>query len=293
VLKCIKVPALQKKEFPPRNQASPLLAPFAISVGFHLMMLPFFGNLFTGVTNENIGQKLEVTRVKLVDPQLNQNLDLKGQVVELNDNNKSIETPENSNFLSDRNRRVEKEMQARNTGSASSGEDGGSPSASKPKPKGKGFNLDVPKEYLTEQSKPGTGRGKSGRMASTAPSNYLPSIAFGDETLLNTKEYVFASFFVRMKQQIEAHWQPLQWVDRYRESENEFTTVLDITLKGDGYLNEAKVVGPSGRPYLDREALNAVRKGGPFLNPPKGLVERDGLIRLGSIRFVVVLRGRI
>jgi protein TonB len=50
------------------------------------------------------------------------------------------------------------------------------------------------------------------------------------------------------------------------------------------------VVGPSGLTDLDDAAVEAFRAAAPFPNPPNGIVEGDGLIR---IRWDFILEARL
>ena len=157
------------------------------------------------------------------------------------------------------------------------------------------LDLSVPEKFLNAQvirppGSSGDGAGSAGpRLAAVSPSNYLPEIAYGDETILNTREYAFSSFFVRMKRQMEVNWDPIGALGRHPYRREEFVTELKIVLRADGYLEQLVLLTPSGVGPLDREAMNAVRKGAPFLNPPQQLVGPDGLIEIGPWRFIVAL----
>ncbi|HLG20383.1 MAG TPA: energy transducer TonB, partial [Bdellovibrionota bacterium] len=124
-------------------------------------------------------------------------------------------------------------------------------------------------------------------VASRAPTNYLPEISMGDETLLNTREYVYASFFIRMKRQMENVWDPRNVLSRETRAREQYVTTVGITLRKDGYLESVRILGSSGNPALDREAVRAVRAGAPYLNPPPALVEANGRIVIPSWHFIV------
>src|SRR5262249_13082894 len=132
-------------------------------------------------------------------------------------------------------------------------------------------------------------------LAPTAPSNYLPNIDYGEQTLLNTREYVYAPFFNRMKRQMEMVWNPGKILTRDRlPFRSEYRTVIKIVLNEDGTVQFAKIVGGSSNTELDREALRAVYRGAPYLNPPAGLLESRGgrgkVVLIPDWHFIVTQR---
>lgn len=121
--------------------------------------------------------------------------------------------------------------------------------------------------------------------------DYLKDIDYGDRTLLNTKEFRFASFFNRVKRAVAQHWQPDKEYSRRDPHGNVFgfktrMTVLHVLLNPDGGLNRIVLERPSGLTFLDDEAIRAFKQAAPFPNPPRRLVSADtGLIafRFGFI----------
>ena len=114
----------------------------------------------------------------------------------------------------------------------------------------------------------------------------LKDIDDGDETALNSKRWRFASFFNRVKRQVAEHWHPDE-VYRQRDPtgavygrHNRYTE-LRIQLKPDGRLSNVALALPSGLEFLDDEAIEAFKEAGPFPNPPRQLVESNGLINFG------------
>jgi TonB family protein len=111
----------------------------------------------------------------------------------------------------------------------------------------------------------------------------LKDIDDGDETALNSKKWRFASFFNRVKRQVQEHWHPEE-VYRRRDPSGavygraDRITIVRVKLKPDGNLADLELESPSGLEFLDDEALQAFRAAQPFPNPPRQLIERDGLI---------------
>jgi TonB family protein len=105
----------------------------------------------------------------------------------------------------------------------------------------------------------------------------------GEETALNSKKWRFATFFNRVKKQVSEHWHPEEAYRRRDPTgviyghQNRYTE-LRIQLKADGHLANVGVGLPSGLEFLDDEAITAFKEAQPFPNPPRQLLERDGLI---------------
>lgn len=121
------------------------------------------------------------------------------------------------------------------------------------------------------------------RIAGGGSVDHLEEVKDGDETALNAKRWVYASFFNRMKRQVAQNWDP-QSV--WRRSDPNGThhgfktrvTEVRVSLSGKGHLNKIVVTAPSGVAELDEEAVRAFHAAAPFPNPPDGLVQKDGQI---------------
>jgi len=116
----------------------------------------------------------------------------------------------------------------------------------------------------------------------------LSEVEEGEETLLNSRRWRYASFFNRVKQQVAQNWHPDRVYRRRDPTGNVYgfkdrLTVLVVTLDPQGGLREVKLEQPSGLAFLDDEAMTAFRLAQPFPNPPRGLVDdKSGRI---SFRF--------
>jgi len=122
-------------------------------------------------------------------------------------------------------------------------------------------------------------------MVSGAPSNdYIKDVPKGEETMLNSKEFRYATFFNRVKRGVSDHWNPGEVYLRHDPYGNIYGvkdryTVLNVVLDSDGDLSDVSVAHSSGVGFLDDEAVHAFQLASPFPNPPQGLMENDGLIR--------------
>ncbi len=151
-----------------------------------------------------------------------------------------------------------------------------------------------------------TGGKKGGRdIASVGPSgpqgdghsatnDYLPDVSIGANTLLNTQEFKYFSFYERIRQKLS-----FQWESRLK---NEFQslmqqgvkqisgdriTKLRVRIQRDGSILRTDLTGTSGYHELDRAALEAFRAAAPFPNPPKALMDGQSELSI-DWSFVVV-----
>jgi TonB family protein len=122
-------------------------------------------------------------------------------------------------------------------------------------------------------------------MVTGAPANdHIRDVPKGEETLLNSREFRFATFFNRVKRGVSNHWNPGEVYLRHDPYGNIYGvkdryTVLNVELDGEGMLKDVNVAQSSGVGFLDDEAISAFHGASPFPNPPEGLVESDGNIR--------------
>lgn len=115
-------------------------------------------------------------------------------------------------------------------------------------------------------------------------------------TRLNTKEYKYYGYYSRIKVQLNQWWVPKvqqKFTKMLRQgrtiaSEENKVTKLVIVLNNVGYLVKVQVLAESGVRDLDDAAIEAFRQAAPFPNPPKGMIERDGTVK---IRWDCVVEG--
>lgn len=85
----------------------------------------------------------------------------------------------------------------------------------------------------------------------------------GTELSLNTLDYKFHSYYLALKRKIELVWEyPLQ----ARMNGLQGRLLMRFIINRDGSLAEIKILRSSGSPYLDHEAVRAVKAASPF--PP-------------------------
>jgi TonB family protein len=124
--------------------------------------------------------------------------------------------------------------------------------------------------------------------ATGGSTDYLKDVDDGEETLLNTKRWKYASFFNRVKHAVQQYYNP-ENAYRLRDPTGQIygrknrLTILKVSLEPDGALRDVLIEHPCGIDFLDDEAVKAFKEAAPFPNPPVGLV--DAQSNLITFRF--------
>jgi TonB family protein len=135
--------------------------------------------------------------------------------------------------------------------------------------------------------KPAGEPGRTGAEISQSD-DYLDDVILGAETLLKTREFVYYSYYDRIKKQLRHHWEPrikdkiikILRQGRTIASVNHKITRLVITLDHRGELIRIQVRNASGYNDLDDAAIEAFRAAAPFPNPPEGIVNNSGQVEI-------------
>ncbi|MGZ3805533.1 MAG: energy transducer TonB family protein [Pseudobdellovibrionaceae bacterium] len=127
---------------------------------------------------------------------------------------------------------------------------------------------------------------KGGNVSQT--NDYLKDIDQGIETLLNTREFKYYTYYNRIRKQLSHFWEPkvrekvnlmFQQGRKIASAQDRITKLL-IILNATGTLVNVKVLSDSGVRDLDDAAIEAFRAAAPFPNPPKGIIENDGTVKI-------------
>ena len=118
--------------------------------------------------------------------------------------------------------------------------------------------------------------------------DYIKDVNQGAETMLNTREFKYYTYYSRIRRQLSQHWEPKvreKLVRLFRQgrtiaSDRDHTTKLLIVLNEAGLLVKVQVLGESGVHDLDEAATEAFRSAAPFPNPPKGIIEADKTVKI-------------
>lgn len=280
-----------------------------LSVLFHIGLIALlilgpeflFLNELHRRTNHTIENKTEdlITQIELINQE-----QVQKQIIEQSENSVNEQTPEDAKFLSAKNQKVEKETKASQNGKFNnsslpgvtrvSPQQKSSPKNNEPKAepiKNLGINgLPLNKNPETANSNTEEDSEKYVSLGDgiSQTDDYLPDTEEGAQTLLNTKEFVYYSYFMRVKDQLRSHWNPrirqniqvLYAKDRNIANANIKSTSIRVTLDKSGYLEKIELLKTSGYQELDVAAIQAFRSAAPFLNPPPGLLEKDKRIRI-------------
>ena len=125
----------------------------------------------------------------------------------------------------------------------------------------------------------------------------VPWVDFGDLSVLNSDRSTYYVFYERMSEQVGNRWSRLVRemiqrtpVARLQEmSKADRRTVVEIVLGPDGDFVRSHFENGSGFQDLDYTGVEAFRMATPFVNPPKGMVGKDGLIHV-HVAFEVIMR---
>jgi protein TonB len=147
--------------------------------------------------------------------------------------------------------------------------------------KQKGIKRDWKKLSLKDLSVGGEGGPEA------ASDDNLKNVDTGDRTILSTREFRFFSYYHRIKELLRQYWKPNVERKLYKlyekgknVGEEEMVTRLLVLLDGSGKIEKISRVLSSGISELDEAAIEAFNRAGPFPNPPKGMVDSDGFVRI-------------
>ncbi|MES2854797.1 MAG: TonB family protein [Bdellovibrionota bacterium] len=300
----------------------------AIAISMMLHLIGGLGiSLFPGLQVSKPDRSVEVELIDpdKVAEMMKHRLDTSknGEIVQQDEKRLNDEIPVDSKYLSRNNQKVVQETQAKlngrfkNTNSDSGHEDdrrrGDRPvaptekQASTPKPE-----EDPEKKTLTAENGVAV-RGKKPSLKDLTPSfrpsvptadseiaavgggegqsasdDRLKNVKTGMQTLLSTREFVYYSYYNRIREKLRQYWEPkikekferIVRQGRTIASDGDKITRIIIILDEKGTLTKVQVVSGSGVRDLDDAAVEAFRAAAPFPNPPKGIVEADGTIKI-------------
>lgn len=122
----------------------------------------------------------------------------------------------------------------------------------------------------------------------SATNDYLKDVSESDKTLLNTKEFVYFSYYRRIRERLEVAWNSKlrSTLDTYvyggrrLANDRNYVTGVIVVLDRFGKITAVKVLQRSGARDLDDAAVGAFNDAGPFPDPPTGLVDKNGQIQI-------------
>ncbi len=128
----------------------------------------------------------------------------------------------------------------------------------------------------------------------------FPNIAEGGFTILNVDPVKYSGFFRRLGDLVRDPWigRVSDVVNQTYPSHftnvliNRWTTLVELVLLEDGRVLDAVLLKKSGQEGFDRSALAALRETLVIPNPPRSLLQEDGLFHL-KISFNVFIEPKI
>lgn len=149
----------------------------------------------------------------------------------------------------------------------------------------KEVHKDITSDFALPKGEAGAGEGKS------ATSDYLEDIETGMKTVLNTREFTYYTYYNKIRAALEKHWEPkvrhkVTIIHKKNNRElaslpagGQVTQIL-VTLDRHGGLLKVDILRESGVEAFDAAAKEAFREAAPFPDPPPGIVEVNGTIRI-------------
>lgn len=135
----------------------------------------------------------------------------------------------------------------------------------------------------------GSGDSSAGTGDTSQSNDYVKDVDQGLETMLNTREFKYYSYYSRIRRQLAQHWEGRvreKLTKMFKEgrapaaANQDRITKLMIVLNDRGTLVRVQVLSDSGVRDLDDAAIEAFRQAAPFPNPPKGIIEGDGTVKI-------------
>jgi TonB family protein len=213
------------------------------------------------------------------------------QIVQTKESENNIK--KDAKYLSEKNNYFDRNTIAKNVDKFNEGGKGGKKSIVQ---KNKELALDnlkfdgnlapmaMPQEKKSQEVESGDNKGNNRGVA--ASNDYINDVALGDLTQLNTQEFKYYGYYLRIRQKLEQFWgmsleekaKKLFRTGRQIASDQDLITNLEITVDAQGEIVRIKVLGSSGYQELDEAAIESFNKAGPFPNPPTELVKTGSAV---------------
>ena len=220
---------------------------------------------------------------------------LKKQIVQSEDPSTN-DKPTDSSYLSDKNRKFDRESVARNIDTFKSSGKGESKKESQKVSKKEDLSLSDlsafgkghhPLKAAAKELRAGIKSGDARKRGISSTNDYVENVPLGDLTYLNTVEYKYYGFYHRIRQKLEQFWgssiqdkaKQMMKEGRRVASDDNLITALEVTLNEKGKVVGIIIKGSSGIKELDDAAVESFNAAGPFPNPPKGLLS-NGIVKI-------------
>ena len=136
----------------------------------------------------------------------------------------------------------------------------------------------------------GSPNGHKDLKGQASSNDFIQHIPLGDFSQLNTVEYKYFGFYERLRKKLERYWGVSlhQKVKKLRQTggrsslyrNGNYRTSLVVNLNREGKITKVYLQGSSGVKELDNAAIESFNKAGPFPNPPRGLLSKEGVAKI-------------
>jgi len=269
-----------------------------VSLLVHILLL-----IYVNVSQmPDFSKKKDTVEIVIDEPPQTKKEDAK-QIVQQNDKALNDEIPDNAKYLSKNNQRVVKETKAANQGDFNN--KGGKTDSNEESKKQQTKKSAKVQQFQAPDKLPDglptmaalkpqfewnkLGANDAAKKDTTSKTDdFLKDKETGAETMLNTREFLYYSYYNRIRGQLKQYWEP-KIKDKLKKifaqgrsiaSDQDRITKVIIHLDDKGLLLRVQVIGESGIRDLDDAAVEAFRAAAPFPNPPKGIVDGDGTIKI-------------
>lgn len=100
----------------------------------------------------------------------------------------------------------------------------------------------------------------------------------GTELKLNARQFDYGNYINRMRNKLAQRWEPQKTIIPSMYSQRVVRIDVGVVLNGLGEIVELRTLESSRFPRYDDEAIRALREAAPYPNPPKSLIQDDGLV---------------
>lgn len=151
-----------------------------------------------------------------------------------------------------------------------------------------GFKTWDPGGDMRAMNRASSTAGSRASAASTTGESLPTDVSVGSFTALNTDRFTYYTFYARVEELVRYRWESrieaaLAGLDRntmIAMGNRPWVSGVEFLLTPDGHLKSALVMKESGVKKFDLAAINAFKEAAFFPNPPKELVEDDGMVHL-------------
>lgn len=120
--------------------------------------------------------------------------------------------------------------------------------------------------------------------------DFVERLEKGEELKLNAFGLDYAGYINRMRDRLSSRWNPMNYFQADMRRYDRISTTVALVLDQNGEIQRWEILSPTLFPHYDQHAVDTLLNSSPFPNPPKSLIQDDGLIYL-TWSFIFFLTG--